>query len=151
MMLSMFVGGDIGSTAGGVKILRLLVLLRLLQFIIRTTGAPSHAVNEARLGGRRLSQPEYVAVLSLLAMFVMVILLSWVAFLALGYDPLNSLFEVVSATSTVGLSTGLSGPQLEPLLKVVLELDMLLGRMEVVAVLVLLYPGTWIGKRDQSL
>jgi len=28
---------------------------------------------------------------------------------------------------------------------------MLLGRMEVVAVLVLLYPGTWIGKRDQSL
>ena len=64
---------------------------------------------------------------------------------------MESLFEVVSATSTVGLSTGLTGPQLEPLLKAVLELDMLLGRLEVVALLVVLYPGTWIGKRDQSL
>jgi trk system potassium uptake protein TrkH len=147
MMLSMFVGGDIGSTAGGVKILRLLVLLRLLQFIIRTTGAPVHAVNEPRLGGRRLSQPEFVAVLSLLAMFTLVILLSWVPFLALGYDPLDSLFEVVSATATTGLSAGIAGPGLEPALKGVLCLDMLAGRLEIVALLVLLYPGTWFGKR----
>jgi len=147
MMLSMFVGGDIGSTAGGVKILRLLVLLRLLQFIVRTTGSPSHAVNEPRLAGRRLSQAEFVAVLSLLAMFALVILLSWAPFLALGYDPLNSLFEVVSATATTGLSAGISGPGLEPALKGVLCLDMLAGRLEVVALLVLLYPRTWIGKR----
>jgi trk system potassium uptake protein TrkH len=147
MMMSMFVGGDIGSTAGGVKILRLLVLLRLLQFIIRTTGAPSHAVNEPRLGGRRLSQPELVAVLSLLAMFVLVILLSWAPFLALGYDPLNSLFEVVSATATTGLSAGISGPGLDSALRGVLCLDMLAGRLEILALLVLLYPGTWIGKR----
>jgi trk system potassium uptake protein TrkH len=147
MMLSMFVGGDIGSTAAGVEILRLLVLLRVQQFIIRTTGAPSHAVNEARLGGRRISQPEYIAVLSLLAMFVLVILLSWVAFLVLGYDPLNSLFEVVSATATTGLSTGISGPGLESVLKGVLCLDMLAGRLEIVALLVLIYPGTWFGKR----
>jgi len=146
VMLSMFVGGDIGSTAGGVKILRLLVLLRLLQFIIRTTGAPSHAVNEARLGGRRLSQPEFVAVLSLLAMFALVILLSWVPFLALGYDPLNSLFEVVSATATTGLSTGISSHGLDSVLKGVLCLDMLAGRLEIVALLVLLYPGTWFGR-----
>jgi Trk-type K+ transport system membrane component len=139
--------GDIGSTAGGVKILRLLVLLRLLQFIIRTTGAPSHAVNEPRLGGRRLSQPELVAVLSLLFMFVLVILLSWAPFLALGYDPLNSLFEVVSATATTGLSAGISGPGLDSALKGVLCLDMLAGRLEILALLVLLYPGTWFGKR----
>jgi trk system potassium uptake protein TrkH len=148
MMLSMFVGGDIGSTAGGVKILRLLVLLRLLHFIVRTTGSPSHAVNEPRLGGRRLSQSEFVAVLSLLAMFALVILLSWVPFLALGYDPLNSLFEVVSATATTGLSAGISGPGLEPALKGVLCLDMLAGRLEIVALLVLLYPRTWIGRRN---
>ena len=147
LMLSMFGGGDIGSTAGGVKILRLLVLLRLLQFIIRTTGAPSHAVNEPWLGGRRLSQPEFVAVLSLLAMFILVILLSWLPFLALGYDPLDGLFEVVSATATTGLSAGIATPGLESALKGVLCLDMLAGRLEIVALLVLLYPGTWFGKR----
>ena len=147
MMLSMFVGGDIGSTAGGVKILRVLVLLRLLHFILRTTGSPSHAVNEPRLGGRRLSEPEVVAVLSLLAMFALVILLSWGPFLALGNDPLSSLFEVVSATATTGLSAGISGPDLEPALKSVLCFDMLAGRLEIVALLVLVYPRTWIGKR----
>jgi trk system potassium uptake protein TrkH len=147
LMLSMFIGGDVGSTAGGVKILRLLVLLRLLQFIIRTTGAPQHAVNEARLGGRRLSQQEFIAVLTLLAMFALVILFSWVPFLTLGYDPLNSLFEVVSATATTGLSTGIAGPGLDPVLKGVLCLDMLAGRLEILALLVLLYPGTWFGKR----
>jgi trk system potassium uptake protein TrkH len=151
MMLAMFVGGDIGSTAGGVKILRLLVLLRLLQFIVRTTGSPSHAVNEPRLGGRRVSEPEFVAALSLLAMFALVILLSWVPFLALGYDPLNSLFEVVSATATTGLSAGISGPGLEPALKGVLCFDMLAGRLEIVALLVLFYPRTWIGKRINDL
>lgn len=147
MMLSMFVGGDIGSTAGGVKILRLLVLLRLLQFIVRTTGSPSHAVNEVRLGGRRLSETEFVAVLSLLGMFLLVILLSWMPFLALGYDPLNSLFEVISATATTGLSAGISGPGLETALKGVLCFDMLAGRLEIVALLVLFYPRTWIGRR----
>jgi trk/ktr system potassium uptake protein len=147
LMLSMFIGGDVGSTAGGVKILRLLALLRLLQFIIRTTGAPNHAVNEARLGGRRLSQQEFTAVLALLAMFTLVILFSWVPFLARGYDPLDSLFEVVSATATTGLSAGIAGPGLDPVLKGVLCLDMLAGRLEILALLVLLYPGTWFGKR----
>jgi trk system potassium uptake protein TrkH len=148
LMLSMFIGGDVGSTAGGVKLLRLLTVLILLRFIIRATGAPSHAVNEPRLAGRRLSQPESNAVLALLAMFVLVIILSWVPFLALGYDPLNSLFEVVSATATTGLSAGISGPGLHPVLKGVLCLDMLAGRLEVLALLVLLYPGTWFGTRN---
>ncbi len=62
-----------------------------------------------------------------------------VAFLALGYDPLDSLFEVVSATATTGLSAGISWPGLEPALKGVLCLDMLAGRLEIVALLVLLY------------
>jgi trk system potassium uptake protein TrkH len=106
---------------------------------------------EPMLDGKRIEDADLVRALLLIALYGGVVLLSWFAFLAYGHAPMESLFEVVSATSTVGLSTGLSGPQLEPLLKVVLELDMLLGRMEVVAVLVLLYPGTWIGKRDQSL
>jgi trk system potassium uptake protein TrkH len=147
LMLSMFIGGDVGSTAGGVKILRVLVLLRLLQFIIRTTGAPSHAVNEPRLNGRRLGQAELIAVLTLLAMFMLVILLSWMPFLVMGYDPLDSLFEVVSATATTGLSTGISAPGLDTVLKGVLCLDMLAGRLEILALLVLFYPGTWFGKR----
>jgi trk system potassium uptake protein TrkH len=72
-----------------------------------------------------------------------VILVSWLPFLVAGYPPLDALFEVVSAVGTVGLSTGITGQQLESGLKLVLGLDMLLGRLEIIALLVLVYPGTW--------
>ena len=58
--------------------------------------------------------------------------------------------EVVSATATVGLSTGIARPALEPLLKLVLCFDMLAGRVEIFALLVVLYPGTWFGKRAEA-
>lgn len=56
----------------------------------------------------------------------------------LGHDPLRSLFEIVSATGTVGLSAGVTDSALAPLLKLALCADMLLGRLEFVALLVLL-------------
>lgn len=151
MMVSMIIGGEVGSTAGGVKIVRLLILLRLLQIIIRRTGAPTHAVIEPRLGGRRIEESEFSSVLAILALFGMVVFLSWLPFIALGYDPLNSLFEVISAVGTVGLSTGIASPELHPVLKGILCFDMLAGRLEIVALLVLLYSRTWFGKRVESV
>jgi trk/ktr system potassium uptake protein len=62
----------------------------------------------------------------------------------MGYPPLDALFEVVSACSTTGLSAGISRVELEPLLKILLIVDMLLGRVEFLAFLIFLYPRTWI-------
>jgi len=75
--------------------------------------------------------------------------LSWLPFVYLGYDPLDALFEVTSACGTVGLSTGISRPELEPALKGLLCFDMLAGRLEIVALLVVLYPRSWIGRREE--
>jgi trk system potassium uptake protein TrkH len=58
-----------------------------------------------------------------------------------------ALFDVVSATGTVGLSAGVTGPGLASALKLVLCADMLLGRLEILAVLVLLSPATWLARR----
>ena len=150
MIPSMLIGGSLGSTAGGFKLLRLLVMLRLLQMVLREAGAPPHAVIEPWLAGRRLKSRELQWALLVFASFVGVVVFSWGAFVAFGYGPLDSLFEVVSATATVGLSTGISSHALPPLLKGVLCLDMLAGRVEVIALLVLLFPPTWFGKRTQS-
>jgi trk system potassium uptake protein TrkH len=83
---------------------------------------------------------------ALLVAYVGVIVASWAAFLIHGYPALDALFEVVSAVGTAGLSVGVASPTLEPLLKAVLCLDMLMGRVEVLAFVVLLYPRTWIGR-----
>jgi trk system potassium uptake protein TrkH len=147
LIAAMFVGGDLGSTAGGIKIIRLLVLARLVHVMFQRTSVSKHAVIEAWLRGRRVEPTEAIDTLLIILLFGGVIVLSWIAFLVAGYDPLNSLFDVVSATGTVGLSTGVTGHELAPFLKGVLCFDMLAGRLEVLALLVLLYPRTWIGRR----
>jgi trk system potassium uptake protein TrkH len=80
-------------------------------------------------------------------LFIGVIIISWSVFLMYGYAPMNALFEVVSATATVGLSTGITTADMPLLLKFVLCMDMLLGRLEIIALLVVLYLPNWIGER----
>lgn len=143
LILSMVVGGGVGSTAGGIKLLRVLILIRMIQLAILRIQVPRHAVVQPSVGGRTIdaAQIEHAFVLAFL--FLAVIVLSWLPFLAAGYAPLDALLEVVSATGTVGLSTGITGPGLEPGLKALLTFDMLAGRVEILALLVLVYPGSW--------
>lgn len=147
LILSMITGGSQGSTAGGVKLLRVLVVLRLVQWLIAQTRLPAHAVSGPTLSGAPLERSELLRAAAVLLLFLGVLVASWLPFLAYGYPPLEALFEAASATGTVGLSVGITRPDLEPFLKCVLCGSMLLGRLEVFAVLVALSPRTWIGRR----
>ena len=147
LIFSMLLGGGIGSTAGGIKILRLLILGQLLYIFLQRPGMPKQAVAEASLGRRRLETDEIQTALSIVFLFMAFAGISWLIFVGMEHNPLDSLFEVVSAIGTVGLSSGISAPDLHPVLKGVLCADMLLGRLEIVAWLVLFYPRTWIGRR----
>jgi trk system potassium uptake protein TrkH len=147
VIAAMFVGGDVGSTAGGIKIFRFLVCLRMLGLLLdRTSIVPSGRLG-LQVGGERVSSDEVEGVVAVLSATVLLVALSWLAFLANGYPALDALFEVVSAVGTVGLSTGITSAELPLFLKAVLVLDMLMGRVEVLAVLVLLRPATWLGRR----
>lgn len=147
LIFSMLIGGCTGSTAGGIKIIRLLILLKLIQLTLQRTAASPRAVLLPKLGKTRLDTDEIAGVLVLSGLWGLVTLLSWLLLLADGQDPLGSLFEVVSAMGTVGLSSGITQPDLSSTLKLVLGADMLLGRLEIIALLVLLYPPSWFGRR----
>jgi trk system potassium uptake protein TrkH len=150
LTLAMFVGGGLGSSAGGIKVWRLLVAYQLLRSLLARAGAPPHAVSQSTLGGHRLESTEINESGMIVGLFVAVIFLSWVPFVAAGYDSLDALFEVVSATGTVGLSVGITQADLPVLLKFVLCCDMLLGRLEIFAFLVILNPRSWFGHRSES-
>lgn len=147
LILAMLIGGGAGSTAGGIKILRLLIVTNLLKMFMRRTAMPSHALSEPRLEGHLLEQEDIIRVLVIIALYIMVIFISWMVFLYFGYPAMESLFEVVSACATVGLSSGITTAELHPALKLVLCLDMIMGRLEIVAFLIIVFPRTWIGKR----
>jgi len=147
LIVSMAVGGSVGSTAGGIKLLRLLLLLRIAQIIVRRTAMPSRAVAVPRVMGTPVTVGDMSAALFVVLLSVATVVASWLPFLAYGYDPFPALFEVVSAVGTVGLSAGVVGPGLPDVLKGVLCVDMLMGRLEFVALLVVVYPRTWFGRR----
>ena len=148
MIVAMLVGGSVGSSAGGFKLLRLLILLRMLQLMIRRAAMPSHAVAEPYLAGHKLETDDMLRAMQLILLFIGIMVLSWLPFVIMGYDPLDALFEVVSACGTVGLSSGIARPELEPFLKGVLCFDMIAGRVEIIALLIVLYPRNWIGRRE---
>ena len=150
LMAAMATGGSVGSTAGGVKILRLLVLLGFLGFLLRRAAMPAHAVAPLNVLGRPVTSDQALTLLAVLLVFPLAALVSWLPFLAAGLDPLDSLFDVISGLGTVGLSSGITSPDLAPVLKVVLGLDMLLGRVEFFAMLILLYPATWLARRHSE-
>jgi trk system potassium uptake protein TrkH len=150
LIFSMFLGGGVGSTAGGIKILRLLILAQVVYVFLQRASMPRQAVAEASLGGRRVEPDEIENTVGIVSVFLAFIAISWLVFVGMGHNPLDSLFEVVSAIGTVGLSTGISAPDLHPLLKGVLCADMLLGRLEILAWLVLFYPRTWLGRRMEE-
>jgi trk system potassium uptake protein TrkH len=99
------------------------------------------------VGGQRLLETEVHDALLIILLFIGVIAHSWLPFVAMGYSPLDALFEVVSATGTVGLSTGIVSSGLPSLLKGVLCFGMLLGRFEIMAWIVFLNRITWVGRR----
>lgn len=147
LIAAMTVGGGFGSTAGGIKILRLLIVLRLFHLMLVRCSVPGSTHISARLGGRPLDPVEIEAAVAVVMGYAGVVFLSFLLFLAFGQPALGSLFEVTSAVGTVGLSAGLTGPALATPLKAVLCVDMLMGRVETIALIVLIFPPTWIGRR----
>ena len=150
LILAMATGGSVGSTAGGFKILRLLILFGLFYRCLKMLSVPPDTVVDQRLDKHKIEAKEIQDALMIILMFVGVVFFSWFMFLSYGYPALDALFEVVSATGTVGLSSGLTRATLPVPLKLTLCVDMLLGRLEFVAWLVFFYYRTWFGRKRGS-
>jgi trk system potassium uptake protein TrkH len=148
---AMVIGGEAGSTAGGIKLLRLLILMRLFRLVLLRTSVPPASRLFTQVEGKPLRLQEIEATVAVVIGYGGVIAMSWVVFVAYGHAPLTALFEVVSATGTVGLSAGLVSADLAAPLKAVLCLDMLMGRLETLAIFILLAPNTWIGMTKKAL
>lgn len=141
----MMIGADMGSTGGGIKVARFLVLLVVVRRALLETSLPEHAVAPPRLRGKPVDPATITSALLVVCLYVATVTVAWGLLTALAVPPLPALFEAVSATSTVGLSAGVAGPDATTAVKMVLAACMLLGRMEFLALLVFFMPHTWKG------
>jgi trk system potassium uptake protein TrkH len=143
LLTAMIVGGGVGSTAGGIKIDRAISVARMVGLTLMRLRTPPRAVTHLKEEGQPVKSDRIISLVAVVACYGLTALVAWVVFLMSGKAPLGSLFDIVSALSTVGLSSGVTGPDLAPHLKMVLTAAMFLGRLEFLAVIAALSPATW--------
>lgn len=140
----MIVGGSLGSTAGGLKLLRLLILLRLVGWVVARMMLPAETKIPVKVQHAAVTEDEIRHTFALTGAYLAVMFSCAVALTAAGFSFEDSLFEVISGLSTVGLSAGVTSPDLPGWAKLVLTFTMWVGRIEILAALVLLHPrGLW--------
>lgn len=139
----MVVGGSLGSTAGGLKLLRLLILVRIVSSTLSRLMLPAEAKIPVKVQHAAVSEAEIRHTFALTGAYMMVMFLCAVALSAAGFSFEDSLFEVISGLSTVGLSVGVTSAELPAWAKLLLAFTMWVGRIEILAALILLHPRGW--------
>ena len=140
VVIGMALGGMAGSTAGGIKAIRVGLLVKGIRRDIRRVLLPENAVvvETYHASGPRILRDEQVrGAATLLILYLVLYLGGGMMGLFYGYDLRLSLFESTAAGATGGLSVGLVRPDLETPLKVLYIVQMLVGRLEFVAMFAL--------------
>ncbi len=141
LSILMITGASLGSTGGGLKQLRIIILFKTLLHNIKTRLYPPKTVRPLKINNTLIDSSTIISILSLTTLYIIVLLFSTWIFTIHGYTLSNSLFESSSALATTGLSTGITGPRLSCDLKIVLMIDMLLGRVEIIPyIYLIIYP-----------
>ncbi|WP_188480348.1 TrkH family potassium uptake protein [Marivita lacus] len=143
-LIAMAVGGDVGSTAGGFKIARFGLLVHAARHALADVRLPRRAVNPLMENRKKIEPDTLISLLALLVLYAATMVLLWLQCLVHGLPAIPALFDIISTLSTVGLSSGVVTADLPPDLIVTLTFAMWLGRLEFIAVLVLLAPTTWL-------
>ena len=148
LVLLMFIGGCAGSTAGGLKVIRVLIVFRtILQDVFRMIHP--RAITPLQLGGRVVPEGARIAVLGLFAAWLLTF--AFATFLV----ALQENLTLTSSFTAVATTLNDVGPGLDqvgavesfeivnPFGRLVLTVCMLLGRLEIFTVLALLSPAFW--------
>ena len=149
MILSilMFIGACAGSTSGGFKSVRALMICKVIQNEFRRLLHP-RAVLPVKINGHAMPSATVQNLLAFFAVYILACLGIVGVMLGIGIDITNSVVISLSCINNVGLPLNELGPDmtwgsLPPLIKWFCSLLMLMGRLEIFNVLILLTPSYW--------
>ena len=147
LLLCMFIGGCAGSTAGGIKCMRVMLLFKHAYRELFRLVHP-RAVLPLKFGPKLVKEEVLTSIWGFFVLFIVLFVLSGLALTAMGVDVLTAFAAVVACIGNIGPGLGEVGPvdnyaAIPVLGKWVLSFCMLLGRLEIYTVLVLFVPEFW--------
>lgn len=144
-----FLGGCAGSTAGGFKTFRILIVLKSIRKALNQASMPNSVVR-AHHAGRQLTEEDIASVALFGGLFVGTFAVAAILLSAMGLDPVSALTASATAIANVGPGLGeVIGPAgnfipLPEAAKWLLCGVMLMGRLELVVILLLFTPRFWV-------
>jgi trk system potassium uptake protein TrkH len=145
-LVLMIIGGSVGSTSGGVKVLRIGILLKLIKTKISSIINPPRTPSFIKVDGRRLEIEEVNRVSALFGAWIFLLIIGGlVTALFSDHNAIQSFSGMASALGNIGpcyIST--SGMiKLLPIVKITYIIGMLAGRLEILPILMLFFKNTW--------
>ncbi len=138
LVILMLIEGGTGSTAGGIKLYRICIIMKSIWWWIKKQFYPSSAVIQRtiwRRGEKLEIQDRHIqAVAGFVGIYLLTYSIGVLIFLSDGFTLKESTFEFASAIGTVGLSLGITGPEMPLASKIAQILGMWLGRLEFIAI-----------------
>ncbi|KCZ71716.1 potassium uptake protein, TrkH family [Candidatus Methanoperedens nitroreducens] len=145
LLLLMFVGGSAGSTAGAMKVIRVILLIKYgLREIYRLIHPKM--VRPIRIGDTSIPDDVMQAILSFFVLYLLAFVGSTLILSAMGLDLITSMSASATTLGNVGPGFNLVGPNfaaIPEIGKIILLINMWIGRLEVLTVLVLFVPSFW--------
>lgn len=147
LFMLMFIGGSAGSTGGGIKVIRLLLLLKFAYNELIRLLHPN-AIVAVKVGGQVIDRKVLINVAGFFIIYVMIVSVSVLIVSAFGIDFMTSMGAVAATINNIGPGLGKVGPTdnyafLPSALKWFLSFLMMLGRLEVLTVIIVLSPAFW--------
>lgn len=147
IFILMFTGGSAGSTGGGMKSIRLLLMFKAAAVHLKKLVHP-RAFIPVRYNGHSVKDEIIFSIMSFGLFYILIFVLGAISLSALGLDMQSSMGASIAALGNIGPGIGAVGPienyhDIPDLGKWILSFIMLLGRLELFTVLVFLSPGFW--------
>ncbi|MCR5607510.1 MAG: TrkH family potassium uptake protein [Lachnospiraceae bacterium] len=147
MVTIMFCGACAGSTGGGLKVSRIMIYVRHVKNELNYALHPNQ-VKKLELEGKALDTSTIRSTMSYLSAFLLLFVVSTLIVSLDGFDPATTFTAIVATINNIGPGLGKVGPtgnfsEFSILSKLVMTMDMLIGRLEVFPILILFNPNTW--------
>lgn len=141
LAIIMAVGGAGGSTAGGIKINRVGIMLKSIIATIKEALSPDSArvvVDYYHVGRRQLTPSIVKEAMSVFMLFVVTYVIGALVGIAFGYEATQAIFESIAMASNGGITTGIASPGMPVPLELVYIFEMWAGRLEFITLLALI-------------
>ena len=147
LMVLMFIGACAGSTGGGVKVARVVILVKSSLADMRKMLHPN-AIATVRFEGKPLTERSVRGVHVFISVYVLVFAVSFLLLTLEGFDLVTTFTALAACINNIGPGLEVVGPmgnyaQFSPWAKLLLSFNMLVGRLEIFPMLLLFAPSIW--------